>query len=252
MKPYHNLTCVGEKITIAGLGCRATPDTAMALLSSSDGFKNTITWKETGELEVQLAPGGLLGGSDLTNTYSFSFQVSNPAKTCRADLQTRPSVTLQEAATCAGGLSIASADLNITEATFEGTAAHVSSATPCDENTVTVTLRSSQLLRKSCMPAVTISGLKYSTTEADFYGLLPLARVYPETTDSVAKTALFITANISEQVRWNQSTGMLTFSLTDNLAPPPTTCLCSSSRILLGLCRMPQNKRPMRPLLRPT
>jgi len=68
------------------------------------------------------------------------------------------------------------------------------------------------------MPAVTISGLKYSTTEADFYGLLPLARVYPETTDSVAKTALFITANISEQVRWNQSTGMLTFSLTDNLA----------------------------------
>ena len=203
LTPQQALKCPGEKITVSGLGCRATADTdSMELESESDtAFKSPMKWRQDGTAIVELKESIAAGSAK-----KFWFKVTNPAKTCQRDLHTKPVVSLGSAATCTGGLTIAAADLNVTAASFEGTSALAASNTPCDENTITVTLRSSVDLYRSCMPEVTISGLKYSPTPPNEDGLLPAANL-------VSKD----NAKFSNLVRWDPDAGELTFPVLDTV-----------------------------------
>jgi len=169
------LRCPGEKITIAGLGCRETDTGTLILASPVDPrVMETANFEKEGKIVVQLDGPGLPGSvrnyldpdeDENPAILTFQFIVANPPQSCGV---TVISVTLGSGAlVCPNGATTTG---TLTVDAFEFVAEHTeitqSSSTPCADNVITVKFQTSDTLRMACASQITLMGLKNTQTDA--------------------------------------------------------------------------------------
>ena len=120
----------------------------------------------------------------------FSFKVNNPTKTCGGTPAL--SVALSEAEACSTGHVVTG------NVAFLQPSIAQSSGTPCADNVITVKFRVSHPLVPDCAPAITLSGLTNTQTEAAKASLTAsTATIFPMDLISVP-------SEISRSALWNR------------------------------------------------
>jgi hypothetical protein len=227
------LKCDGEKITISGLGCRATKDQDMFLTTTSSKLADMGKWVQAPanialELKTQTV---------LNEGLTVSFLVVNPVKACGS--MPNPSLVLDQADVCPS--TVTSSLLAVEEFDFTDVVVSQSSYTLCADNFITVLFKCSHPLSLRCAATITLSGLTNTQTEAvkakasdTSASIFPTDQIWTSTEAIGSKGAV-----------WSKIDGTLKLSLTEDLVQNtvytinlmvknPSTALVSSTPVGLS------------------
>eukprot|EP00961_Rhodomonas_salina_P050639 680035-Rhodomonas_salina.1 len=193
-------------IIVSDLAGSATASGALTLAnmeedgSATDVFNTPATWEQTaGDLAVSLFS-TLLAGPE----YEFTFDVTNPAQGRAA---ATPSVSVWGTTAVPTPfptsivLSVNDEPLYVEDVAITAATVSQDSATPCDDNTITVGLTLNVGAAAACNPTLTVSGLTNSAT--------------PDVASVTSNSGGAFTV-----VSWNQSTGTLILSADADVTSP--------------------------------